>query len=643
MKFTVAFLVVLLSATQGSCQVLIHPSVPPVVNAGGTLTFTANTQVRWAMATGSKGTIDAITGVYSAPSSIKAQQSFGGCQLLPNNHIFNTRIDSLPVNAQSSLWIAAADHGTINYLPSFPMNYVDVSTPKKTMQFLYTPGNDGTFYTPTYPGVKIENGYFVVKGDKHQLAIDPSSCAFQEMYHTYAAGTNSKCARCTAQSGVQYKGSTYDLPVNGATDAGGMYLMPLSLHFQELQRAVAVGGSISHALRFTLSPARLSRTYIWPAMAEAPSSGIIPYGARFRLKASFDIARFSPTAQVLLKQLQQYGIILADMGAQWQVTIDQAKVPDNVVSAFNEISAAVRPTDMEAVDESALMVSSTSGATTSNTETVIATSVANPSQMAQMQVVLAGVAISLPNDQLYLQAGTKAQQFTAFVSGSSNKEVVWSMSPVVGTLTSTGAYTPPTHASSALETTITATSAADDSIAATMPLTVLPDGTIRIAMGSTTPYTDSLGNVWQASTGADVGGIYINGWFGPMPVDSPLYRVQYFAGGDLRFDISVPNGEYEITAKFASTNSKGPGQCVFGLEAQGKIVLPNVDVWASAGGEYLPVDFTLPATVTSGQLSFVIRRITGESVYISALQIVALTDAVNVERPAPPTKIKVIP
>jgi hypothetical protein len=235
--------------------------------------------------------------------------------------------------------------------------------------------------------------------------------------------------------------------------------------------------------------------------------------------------------------------------------------------------------------------------------------------------LLTGVAVGFPHDQLYVQAGTGRQQLIAFASGSSNRQVTWSMSPNVGTLTNAGVYTPPATAPAAMVTTIKAVSIANSAIWATMPLVVLPDGTIRIAMGSTTPYTDSHGNVWQASTGADVGGIYTNGWLGPTPVDDRLYKVQYFAGGDLRFDISVPNGEYKITAKFASTNAKKPGQIIFSLEAQGRIVHPNVDIWTSAGGEYLPVDFVLPATVTSGQLSFVIRRVSGEDVFISALQI----------------------
>ena len=40
-------------------------------------------------------------------------------------------------------------------------------------------------------------------------------------------------------------------------------------------------------------------------------------GARFRLKASFDISSFSPANQVILTALKQYGMILADNGSAW--------------------------------------------------------------------------------------------------------------------------------------------------------------------------------------------------------------------------------------------------------------------------------------------------------------------------------------
>ena len=49
----------------------------------------------------------------------------------------------------------------------------------------------------------------------------------------------------------------------------------------------------------------------------ANDSNLPPMGARFRLKASFDISGYSPQAQVVLRALQQYGLILDDNGPNW--------------------------------------------------------------------------------------------------------------------------------------------------------------------------------------------------------------------------------------------------------------------------------------------------------------------------------------
>jgi len=43
-------------------------------------------------------------------------------------------------------------------------------------------------------------------------------------------------------------------------------------------------------------------------------------GARARLKASVDISKLTPQAQVVALALQHYGIILADNGSNWYVT-----------------------------------------------------------------------------------------------------------------------------------------------------------------------------------------------------------------------------------------------------------------------------------------------------------------------------------
>jgi hypothetical protein len=44
-----------------------------------------------------------------------------------------------------------------------------------------------------------------------------------------------------------------------------------------------------------------------------------PMGARFRLRADFDLGGFTPRARTILRAMQRYGLILADNGSDWYV------------------------------------------------------------------------------------------------------------------------------------------------------------------------------------------------------------------------------------------------------------------------------------------------------------------------------------
>jgi hypothetical protein len=51
-------------------------------------------------------------------------------------------------------------------------------------------------------------------------------------------------------------------------------------------------------------------------------------GERIRLKSNYDISRFSPAAQVVLKGLKQYGMLVADNGLDWSISIaPDARIP----------------------------------------------------------------------------------------------------------------------------------------------------------------------------------------------------------------------------------------------------------------------------------------------------------------------------
>ena len=46
----------------------------------------------------------------------------------------------------------------------------------------------------------------------------------------------------------------------------------------------------------------------------------MPFGAKIRLKASFDISSYSATNKIILTAMKKYGLILADIGSNMYVT-----------------------------------------------------------------------------------------------------------------------------------------------------------------------------------------------------------------------------------------------------------------------------------------------------------------------------------
>lgn len=100
-----------------------------------------------------------------------------------------------------------------------------------------------------------------------------------------------------------------------SADAAGYPIAPLLFTADEV-----AAGSIDHAIRFILPNARIRNgVYVHPAThstnATEGGAGTIPYGARLRLKSSFNVDGLpSEGAKAVARALQKYGMFLADGG-----------------------------------------------------------------------------------------------------------------------------------------------------------------------------------------------------------------------------------------------------------------------------------------------------------------------------------------
>ncbi len=290
--------------------------------------------------------------VLSTSPAAYSQQVIQGCSVFPANNVWNTRIDKLPVDVNSATYVrslGAATHlhpdlGT-NSTYGIPYNVVPSSMPKSKVKFDYADESDPGPY-PVSTKLLIEGGSWNSGngGDRHVLMIDPTAKKLYELYDTHSTASG-----FTAGSGAIFPLSSNQLRPNGWTsaDAAGLPVLPGLLNYTE-----ASSGKISHALRLTCQH---TRGYIWPArhQAGAQISGWPPMGQRFRLKASFDISKYSKINKVILTALKDYGMFVADNGSNWYVT----GAPD---SRWNDADLNnlknLKGSDFEAVDESSLIV-----------------------------------------------------------------------------------------------------------------------------------------------------------------------------------------------------------------------------------------------------------------------------------------------
>ncbi|HXF15344.1 MAG TPA: choice-of-anchor D domain-containing protein, partial [Terriglobales bacterium] len=479
-----------------------------VAQDSGTVTLSSNRPVNFSLVSGSSGTLtvtDSTHAKYTAPASIPNQNVMAGCPVLPNDSVFNTRIDNLPVNANNAIWTSAANTGTngLGFDTGWGTSVVDNTVPLTNEIFYYTGGYNGSWLLPFLPELKREVGTYVTDqngSDHHILAVNKDTCQFWEVYNNYFTPRPVKGVNYTATSGYSYNGLSYGLPTGGATDAAGLPLGPLTLHLDEIKN-----GAVHHALRFTLAGGFIygnPNSVYWPATSPHFANCCTnspPYGARFRLKASYDISKFSAMAQAILTGLKQYGMILADAGTGPAITADTDLSRDpSALGALGQISNAhITLANFEAVDESSLMVNAKSSQVNPTNAyvqpaafaVVNATDQSNSNFQVNYPVALLGVNIGFPDPILYVAAGSYSFQLSWWVKGSSNQNVTWSIVSGVGSVTPDGLYTPPATVSGPTSAVLQATSAADPNAAATQYITVIPTGsspapgTIRINSG----------------------------------------------------------------------------------------------------------------------------------------------------------------
>jgi hypothetical protein len=260
------------------------------------------------------------TGVPGKPGEI------GGCKMFPAEDAWNLDVSGV---AADPTWTKKVQDlvGSARIHPDYgvdgqdlygiPINVVPASQALVPVSFDEYPDESdaGPYPFPSAKDVIIEgNNPESCDGDCHLLVVQEGTCMLFEGYACEHRQDGWHCAN----------GAKWNMNLDGygqrpvgwtSADAAGLAIAPGLLRYDEVR-----AGEVTHALRFTLDCT--TNKYVKPATHQAvpggcdPSDGP-PMGTRVRLRADYDISKLSPSAQVVLRGMKKYGMILADNGSNF--------------------------------------------------------------------------------------------------------------------------------------------------------------------------------------------------------------------------------------------------------------------------------------------------------------------------------------
>src|SRR6202171_4311212 len=304
---------------------------------------------------GALGISAMLTLAVSPAGIVDAAPNIGGCPVFPADNVWNTDVSTLPVHASSATWLGSMGGPSVHLHPDFgpsgafpygiPLNVVDGTHPKINLAFDYSSESDHVGY-PFGADTSIEGGPGA-GGDRHAIMVDRTSCTLYELYNAHGGGA----AGSTAGSGATWAlGGTALRPATWTSaDAAGLPIFPGLLRLEEVQ-----AGVVQHGLKVTAQ--RTDRRFVWAARHQcgaAPTPARPPMGARFRLRAGFDVSRFSASSQVVLNAMKHYGLLLADNGSNWYFQgAAENGWSDTMIGELKTVPAG----QFDALDESSLMI-----------------------------------------------------------------------------------------------------------------------------------------------------------------------------------------------------------------------------------------------------------------------------------------------
>jgi hypothetical protein len=274
-----------------------------------------------------------------------------GQQLFPLDYPWNQNLSNAPVAANSAAVIAHigssikihpdwGDDSPSNGnspLYGIPFNVVHGNTtPKVNVIIDNYPGESDITPVPIPANAVIEGDYqngpnpnVASRGDSHLIVWDEDNNIAYELFSASRPSENADGKWHAAQESVwDMKTDTFRTLGYTSADAAGLSILAGLVRPDEgLLTSQGGQAAINHALRFTLPSGDVDPQYIYPAshmVSGSTASNKLPFGARLRLMntpaVNAVVVGLGPEAQIIAKAMQQYGLILADIGSAMYVT-----------------------------------------------------------------------------------------------------------------------------------------------------------------------------------------------------------------------------------------------------------------------------------------------------------------------------------
>ena len=321
--------------------------------------------------------------------------SLMGQQLFPSDNPWNQNISNAPVAANSAAiishigtsihlhpdWYADNPANGSSPLYGIPFNIVHGnSTAKVNVAIDNYPGESNVVPVPIPANAVIEGDYqngpnlhgggynSGQRGDSHLIVWDEDTNTAYELFGVTRPADptlfpNTSGVELAHTDGMWHAAQETVWNMNtdtfrtlGATsaDAAGLSILAgLARPDEGLTVAQGGQGVINHALRVTLPGGDVNPQYIYPAshmVSESQGANNLPLGGRLRLQntpaVNALIASMPPESQIVARAMQQYGLIVADIGTAMYIggtsaTVDTVDSPHtNLVWDLNDIFAS---------------------------------------------------------------------------------------------------------------------------------------------------------------------------------------------------------------------------------------------------------------------------------------------------------------